>query len=117
MTDSNTLSTKSPESLLKEIGKKLERLRLSRNITQSELAQDAGVSLRTLRRLESGDGVTMDSFIRVLAALKLLQNMEVLIPNPRVRPIERVRTGGRERQRSRSAKTVKHRTKWRWGNE
>ena len=35
MTDSNTLSTKSPESLLKEIGKKLERLRLSSGQSQS----------------------------------------------------------------------------------
>ena len=117
MADSNALSMQSPESLLEEIGKKLAHLRLSRNITQSELAQDAGVSLRTLRRLESGKGVTLDSFIRILVALKLQQNMDILIPNPRIRPIERVRTGGRKRQRSRSAKTVKHGTKWRWGNE
>ena len=60
-------SMRSPESLLEETGKKLERLRLSRNITQSDLAQDAGVSLRTLRRLESGEGATLDSFIRILA--------------------------------------------------
>lgn len=113
MAGSNALSMQSPESLLEEIGKKLVRLRLSRNITQSELAQDAGVSLRTLRRLESGKGVTLDSFIRILTALKLQQNMDILIPNPRIRPIERVRTGGHERQRSRSAKTVKHGTKWR----
>ena len=117
MADTDALSMQSPESLLEETGKKLERLRLSRNITQSELAQDAGVSLRTLRRLESGEGATLDSFIRILAALKLQQNMDLLIPNPRIRPIERVRTGGRERQRARSAKTVKHGTKWRWGSE
>ena len=117
MADTDALSMQSPESLLEETGKKLERLRLSRNITQSELAQDAGVSLRTLRRLESGEGATLDSFIRILAALKLQQNMDLLIPNPRIRPIERVRTGGRERQRARSAKTVKHGTKWQWGSE
>lgn len=117
MVDSKTLIMQSPESLLEEMGKKLERLRLSRNITQSELAQDAGVSLRTLRRLESGEGVTLDSFIRILTALKLQQNMDMLIPNPRIRPIERIRTGGRERQRSRSVKTVKSGKKWQWGNE
>ena len=117
MADTNTVNMQSPESLVEETGKKLERLRLSRNITQSELAQEAGVSLRTLRRLESGQGVTLDSFVRILAALKLQQNMDMLIPNPRIRPIERVRTGGRERKRARSAKTVGHGTKWRWGNE
>ena len=117
MAVTDTPSMRSPASLLEETGRKLERLRLSRNITQSDLAQDAGVSLRTLRRLESGEGATLDSFIRILAALKLQQNMDLLIPNPRIRPIERVRTGGRERQRARSAKTVRHGTKWRWGNE
>ena len=107
---------KSPEAVAADIGSKLERLRLSRNITQTELARDAGVSERTLRRLESGDGATLDSFVRVLSALKLSQNLDLLVPDPRVRPIERVRTGGTERQRSRSAKTDQTTKQWQWGN-
>lgn len=56
MADLRSLDMRSPESLAEEIGKKLARFRLSRNITQSKLAEDAGVSERTLRRLESGEG-------------------------------------------------------------
>jgi len=108
---------KSPEALSSDIGAKIERLRLSRNITQAELAQDAGVSERTLRRLESGDGATLDSFVRVLSALRLSENLDLLVPDPRIRPIERVRTGGTERQRSRAAKADQTTKQWQWRNK
>ena len=36
-----------------EIGPRQARLKLSRNVTQSILAKDAGIGLRTLRRLEA----------------------------------------------------------------
>ena len=117
MADNRSRGIKSPEALAKDMGSKLERLRLSRNITQTELARDAGVSERTLRRLESGAGATLDSFLRVLSALKLEQSLELLIPDPRVRPIERIRTGGSERQRSRSVKTDQTARQWQWGSQ
>jgi len=116
MAGTESQSYKSPEALASEIGLKLERLRLSRNITQMELARDAGISERTLRRLESGDGATLDSLVRVLSALKIAQNLDLLVPDPRVRPIERVRTGGTERQRSRSAKSDQPTKQWQWGS-
>lgn len=117
MADFKANDPKSPDGMAKEVGANLEKLRLSRNITQAQLAEDAGVSERTLRRLESGDGATLDSFIRVLGALNLQQNLDLIVPDPRVRPIERVRTGGSERQRSRSTKTSKSGKQWRWGTQ
>lgn len=116
MTGFGDQTFKSAEALASDIGSKLERLRLSRNITQTDLAIDAGISERTLRRLESGDGATLDSLLRVLLALKIAQNLELLVPDPRVRPIERVRTGGTERQRSRSAKSDQTPKQWQWGS-
>lgn len=112
----HTRTTQSPESIAEEIGRRLGQLRLSRNITQSELVQDAGVSERTLRRLESGTGATLDSFIKILIALKIQQNMDMLVPDPSIRPIERVRTGGSERRRARPAKTSKPKKEWQWGS-
>ena len=116
MADFRTLTAQSPESIAEEVGRRLGQLRLSRNIKQSELARDSGVSERTLRRLESGKGATLDSFIRILIALKLQRNMSLLVPDPRIRPFERVRTGGNERQRARPAKTPKPGKEWRWEN-
>ena len=81
--------------------KRLESIRLSRNTTQIQLAQDAGVSPRTIGRLENGEGVSVDTFIRVLTALGVQQNLEALLPDPTVRPVERVGIGGGERKRAR----------------
>jgi transcriptional regulator with XRE-family HTH domain len=115
MSDRATPDVRSSELISREIGQKLERFRLSRNITQNQLAADAGISERTLRRLESGDNPTLDSLVRVLIALKIHRNVDLLVPNSRIRPIERVRTKGAERQRSSSAKPAKKTKQWEWG--
>ena len=80
---------------------RLESIRLSRNMTQAQLAGEAGVSIRTIGRLEKGEGVSLDTFIRVLTALGIQSSLEALLPDPSVRPIERVGIGGRERKRAR----------------
>jgi putative transcriptional regulator len=96
--------------------KRLESIRLSRNITQVQLAGEAGVSPRTIGRLEKGLGVSVDTFIRVLIALGVQQNLETLLPDPTVRPIERIHIGGGERKRARPDLSGNKGTKWSWGD-
>ena len=40
--------------ILAELGERLARYRLNRNLTQDQLAREAGVSKRTIVRLEDG---------------------------------------------------------------
>ena len=96
---------------------KLENIRLARNMTQEKLANDAGVSLRTIVRLESGKGVSLDTFIRILIALGIQQNLETLLPDPSIRPIERVNLKGNERKRASSKSTELEKKPWLWGDE
>jgi transcriptional regulator with XRE-family HTH domain len=96
--------------------KRLENIRLSRNITQAQLAEKAGVSLRTIGRLEKGQGVSVDTFVRVMMALGIQQNLEALLPDPTVRPVERVGIGGGERKRARPAQSGDERPAWSWGD-
>lgn len=96
--------------------KRLENVRLSRNITQIQLADEAGVSLRTIGRLEKGQGVSVDTFIRVLIAFGIQQNLEVLLPDPTVRPIERIDIGGGERKRARPVQSSNKHAIWSWGD-
>ena len=44
--------------LCAELGARLAKIRLSRNITQEALAREAGIGVRTLRRLEAGGSCT-----------------------------------------------------------
>ena len=96
--------------------KRLESIRLSRNITQAQLAEKAGVSPRTIGRLEKGQGVSVDTFIRIMMALGIQQNLEALLPDPIVRPIERVGIGGGERKRARPNQASDERPAWSWGD-
>ena len=96
--------------------KRLESIRLSRNITQAQLAEEAGVSPRTIGRLEKGQGVSVDTFIRIMIALGIQQSLEALLPDPTVRPIERVGIGAGERKRARPAQTSNERPTWSWGD-
>jgi transcriptional regulator with XRE-family HTH domain len=105
------------EQIEADICKKLENIRLARNITQAILADQAGVSLRTIRRLEHGLGVSLDTFIRVLTALGVQQNLGTFLPDPSIRPIDRVNLGGSERKRASSRKKTTDKAPWVWGDE
>ena len=96
--------------------KRLESIRLSRNITQAQLAEEAGVSPRTIGRLEKGQGVSVDTFVRIMIALGIQQSLEALLPDPTVRPIERVGIGAGERKRARPTQSSEERPTWSWGD-
>ena len=110
----------SSEAIIKAIGQRLDEIRLSQNISQANLAKEAGVSRSTLTRLADGRPISLDSFIRVMQALRLTDQLADLLPNPSIRPVDRVRLDGAERQRARkkpaSGKDTKA-GKWVWGDE
>jgi transcriptional regulator with XRE-family HTH domain len=97
------------------IGESLARVRLSRNLPQATLAKEAGISLSTLKRLEHGNNPTLDSLVRVMAALGISENLSLLVPDTSVRPLERAATIGHERQRARAPKTSHPSSAaWKW---
>jgi len=98
--------------------KRLERIRLSRNITQKQLADEAGVSLKTIGRLEQGLGTSLDTFIRVMIALNIQHHLESLLPDPSIRPVERINRQQRAgRKRARPVKPSGNADTWTWGND
>lgn len=108
----------SDDAVLKEIGNRIVQYRLNRDKTQAALAQEAGVSNRTLLRVEHGHSVQASSLIRILRALQLLENLDVLIPEPAVSPVQQLKMQGKRRQRasSKSAKPKKEGS-WSWEDE
>jgi transcriptional regulator with XRE-family HTH domain len=88
--------------LLRELGLRLEQTRLNRNVTQEDLAREAGISRQTLARIEQGGEAKLSSFIRVLRALGLLEGLEALVRPPVPSPIEQLHLAGHERKRARA---------------
>ena len=95
----------------------LKKIRLTRNLTQAQLAKESGISLATIKRLENGQTITLNTFIRILIALDLQHNLATLLPDPAIRPVERVNTGGHERQRARPVQSDLEDSTWSWGDE
>lgn len=106
------------QQIAADLAQRLVNLRLAYNLTQTELALEAGVSPLTIHNLEAGKTVSLDTFIRVLRALNLLPNLEALLPSMPIRPIERVARSKRERKRASGTKTAPaSSTPWTWGKK
>jgi transcriptional regulator with XRE-family HTH domain len=100
------------------LGGRLARFRLANNITQQALAERAGISKSTLKRLEAGQNASLDTLIRLMQALDLGGRLESLVPDSGMRPMERLDTGGRERQRARPVQRPDPAERpWKWGDE
>jgi transcriptional regulator with XRE-family HTH domain len=103
------LSYKTPEELQVVLGERLRAMRLSRNLTQRELADKGGLSLRALINLEAGEGSTVESLVRILKALDATDAIELLAPQPQVSPLQMLKQGAQVRRvgRSRASKRGK----------
>lgn len=104
----------SDNALLKELGQRLHRYRLNGNMSQAALAKEAGVSERTINRVEHGHSTTVSNFIRILRSLDLLENMDALVPEPAISPIQQMKLLGKTRQRASSAKREDDGEAWSW---
>jgi transcriptional regulator with XRE-family HTH domain len=93
-------SYKTPDELQAVLGERLRALRLSRNFTQRELAEKAGLSLRALHHLEAGAGSTIETFLRVLKALNAVDTIKTLVPQPNVSPLAMLKNDGMPRRAS-----------------
>lgn len=106
------------DALLAEIGQRIARYRLDRQVTQADLVKQAGVSKRTVERVETGASAHFTTIIRILRVLDLMQGLENLIPEPAPRPMELLKQKGKVRQRaSSSRRSDKAPEKWSWGDK
>lgn len=103
------------DAILAEIGKRIARCRLDRQLTQADMAEQAGVSKRTVERIEAGASAQFSTIIRILRVLDLLHGLDHLIPEPGPRPMDLLKQKGKVRQRAsskrRPARTDKN---WSW---
>lgn len=91
-----------PDStILREIGARLAARRLSLNLTQADLSEQAGVPKRTIERLESGAAATrLSAFVRVCLVLGLQDWLQQLMADPAPSPVEQLKLKGQTRKRA-----------------
>ncbi len=72
----------------RRLGQKIRHLRLRRDVTQASLAEQAQVSLTTLKKIEKGDISYFDSLMRVLRILGELDVFSPLLKEDEMSPNE-----------------------------
>ena len=102
----------SNEALLKELGRRLARQRIAMELTQADLAERAGISKRTVERVEAGESTQTATLISILRILNLLDGLYAIFPAEGPRPLDLLKLKGKERRRV--SKKRKNRSKERW---
>lgn len=91
---------KSDMAILKEIGSRLKKTRLNKNISQKELSEMSGIHRNTIRFMEKGESYSMTSFISILRALEKLEAIDQILPEPGINPLKLAKLKGKERKRA-----------------
>jgi transcriptional regulator with XRE-family HTH domain len=108
----------SDKAILADIGQRLGRRRVELELTQADLAGQAGISKRTVERIEAGESVQTTNLIRVLRVMDLLETLDVALPAAGPRPMDLLELRGKERQRATSKKRTRESgDEWTWGDE
>lgn len=106
----------SDRTVLAEIGERLARRRISLGLTQFHAATEAGLSKRTIARIENGESAQLSNFIRLMRVLDLLGGLDELIPPEQESPIQLLRRKGKQRKRASSLRSKpKGDSDWTWG--
>lgn len=91
-----------PVEMEAALGEKLKALRLSRNLDQKTLAERAGLSVRALRSLESGQGSTLKTLVSILRALGRQDWLNTIAPVATINPLTLTREAQPRQRASRA---------------
>ena len=89
----------SDQAVAETLGRRIEQMRLERNLTQQAVADEIGLSRVSYARLESGQAKLLN-VIAVLRVLGQLDLLEQAIPETTFSPMEQLKLQGRQRQRA-----------------
>ena len=103
------------ETILAEMGARLASRRLELQLTQAEVAEQAGVAKRTLERMEAGHSAQVATLVRVLRVLDGMGGLDGLMPEAGPGPMALLKGKGKVRQRaSKKRRADRPQTHWTW---
>ena len=91
--NNSLFNPKTPNDIAKELVEKIKQHRKKLKISQAQLASKSGVSLGSIKRFESKYEISLNSFIKILIALNLEQDLENLFTQKSYNSIEEVING------------------------
>ena len=101
----------SDKAIIAAIGEYLKQQRLTKNKTQAQIAEDAGINRWTLSNIENGKAVTLASLVQILRSLDLLSILDIFRIEKQISPLELAKAEKQNRQRARN---INSKTKSEW---
>ena len=102
---------KNYQQYIKELGQKIKTYRIMKEMSQQDLEDKSGVSKRSISRLEQGESVQLENLFKILLALDLGENIDLLVPDQTKRPSFYLEKSDNKNRRVRK-KSVKNGFKW-----
>lgn len=99
------------QEYIKELGQRIKIYRIMKEMSQQDLEDKAGVSKRSISRLEQGESVQLENLFKILLALDLGENIDLLVPDEAKRPGFYLKKSESKNKRVRK-KTEKNNFKW-----
>lgn len=111
MTNSKRIdASQTDEEILHELGRRLRRERLDRDLTVQTVADRAGLAERTVRNVEEGHPSSISTILAVLRVYGMIERLEALIPDRGPSPIHLADSDGKVRKRA----SKRSHTAWEW---
>ncbi len=103
------------KQIIISLSEKVKAYRIDYPMTQNELADKTGVSVRSIQNFEKGNDIQLSNFIKILKGLDLVDNIDMLVPDVSKRPSMYLKEG---KKRLRASKTNNNED-WvfKWGDE
>jgi transcriptional regulator with XRE-family HTH domain len=99
------------QEYIKDLGQKIKLYRIMKEMSQQDLEDKTGISKRSISRLEQGESVQLENLFKILLALGLGENIELLVPDQTKRPSFYLEKSDNRPKRVRK-KTEKNDFKW-----
>jgi transcriptional regulator with XRE-family HTH domain len=91
-----------------EIGRRIESLRIVRNVKQADLSSAADVAPKTYRRITKVTGdAGLDGFLAIANELGVLDAVVAAFPEEQISPMQVLKNHGRPRKRVKTANPAK----------
>lgn len=91
-------------NLVGNLGQRLKQTRINASLTQKQLGDIIGKSRTAIERAEKGK-CNLDTFVRILVALDVDEQLELFLPEPVPSPVLLAKAKGKQRKRASSGKT------------
>lgn len=92
-------------AIVRELGKYVKQMRMNKNITQQQLAENTGLDRLTISRFENGRSATLLTFVEILRGLGKLELLSAFQEEPEISPLKVAELEEQYRKRASSKKT------------